>query len=99
MALSVGGAAHALWIVAVSSARAPARLAESDSLMPWPHAYPHGDACIPGFSELLDRVECGETIRITRAGHGVAELRPVTSTTGRALRAAAGASPLSTDTG
>ncbi len=41
-----------------------------------------------GFSELLDRVEHGETVRITRAGHVVAELRPVTLTTGRNLREA-----------
>jgi prevent-host-death family protein len=41
-----------------------------------------------GFSEVLDRVERGETIRITRAGRAVAELRPVTPTTGRALRLA-----------
>ena len=39
-----------------------------------------------GFSDLLDAVEHGETIRITRAGHVVAELRPVVPTTGRALR-------------
>jgi antitoxin (DNA-binding transcriptional repressor) of toxin-antitoxin stability system len=41
-----------------------------------------------GFSDLLDAVEQGETIRISRAGHVVAELRPVTPTTGRALREA-----------
>ena len=41
-----------------------------------------------GFSEVLDRVEQGETIRITRDGHLVAELRPITPATGRALRAA-----------
>jgi prevent-host-death family protein len=41
-----------------------------------------------GFSDVLDRVERGETIRITRDGHPVAELRPITPATGRALRAA-----------
>lgn len=41
-----------------------------------------------GFSEVLDAVERGETIRISRAGHVVAELRPVTATTGRTLREA-----------
>ncbi|UZN03571.1 type II toxin-antitoxin system Phd/YefM family antitoxin [Cellulomonas sp. S1-8] len=41
-----------------------------------------------GFSDLLDAVERGETVRITRAGHVVAELRPVAATTGRALRTA-----------
>lgn len=41
-----------------------------------------------GFSDMLDRVEHGETIRITRDGRPVAELRPVAAATGRALRAA-----------
>ncbi|MFI2753996.1 type II toxin-antitoxin system Phd/YefM family antitoxin [Cellulomonas sp. P22] len=41
-----------------------------------------------GFSEALDAVEHGDTITITRAGVPVAELRPVTATTGRALAAA-----------
>lgn len=41
-----------------------------------------------GFSDLLDAVEHGETIRISRAGHVIAELRPVTPSTGRALREA-----------
>jgi prevent-host-death family protein len=46
-----------------------------------------------GFSEMLDRVERGETIRITRDGHPVAELRPITPETGRALRAALADAP------
>ena len=46
-----------------------------------------------GFSELLDRVERGETIRITRAGHVVAELRPVAHRTGLALRQALADAP------
>ncbi len=46
-----------------------------------------------GFSEVLDRVEHGETIRITRDGHPVAELRPVTPATGRKLRAALAKTP------
>ena len=46
-----------------------------------------------GFSELLDRVERGETIRITRAGHVIAELRPAAPTTGRALRDALARAP------
>jgi prevent-host-death family protein len=41
-----------------------------------------------GFSDVLDQVEHGETIRITRGGRTVAELRPVTPATGRALRQA-----------
>ena len=41
-----------------------------------------------GFSELIDAVERGETIAITRAGHVVAEIRPAAATTGRALREA-----------
>ena len=46
-----------------------------------------------GFSELLDRVEQGETVRITRAGRVVAELRPVVPATGRALREALAHAP------
>ncbi|KGM12103.1 type II toxin-antitoxin system Phd/YefM family antitoxin [Cellulomonas bogoriensis] len=46
-----------------------------------------------GFSDLLDAVENGETVRISRAGHVVAELRPVTPTTGRALREALARTP------
>lgn len=46
-----------------------------------------------GFSEALDRVERGETIRITRDGRPVAELRPVTPATGRSLRAALAHAP------
>jgi len=41
-----------------------------------------------GFSEVLDSVERGETIRITRDGRPVAEMRPIAARTGRALRAA-----------
>lgn len=41
-----------------------------------------------GFSDLLDAVEHGETIAITRAGHVVAEIRPAAASTGRALREA-----------
>jgi len=41
-----------------------------------------------GFSDVLDRVERGETVRITRGGHVIAELRPAAPTTGRALREA-----------
>lgn len=46
-----------------------------------------------GFSDILDAVERGETIRVTRAGHVVAEIRPVAPTTGRALRAALAGEP------
>lgn len=46
-----------------------------------------------GFSELIDAVERGETIAITRAGHVVAEIRPAAATTGRALREALAALP------
>lgn len=41
-----------------------------------------------GFSDLLDAVEHGETVQVTRAGHVVAEIRPASPTTGRALRVA-----------
>lgn len=47
------------------------------------------------FSDLIDAAERGETIRISRAGHVVAELSPVTPTTGHALRTALeGVAPL-----
>jgi len=46
-----------------------------------------------GFSELLDSIEHGETVRITRGGRPVAELRPVPATTGRALREALADAP------
>lgn len=41
-----------------------------------------------GFDDLLDAVEQGETIAITRAGRVVAEIGPVAASTGRALREA-----------
>ncbi len=41
-----------------------------------------------GFSDLLDAVERGDTIAITRGGRVVAQIAPAVSTTGRALRAA-----------
>ncbi|MGO2112832.1 MAG: type II toxin-antitoxin system Phd/YefM family antitoxin [Pseudoclavibacter sp.] len=39
-----------------------------------------------GFSELLDAVEHGDSITITRGGHPVAELRPIRRYTVRELR-------------
>ena len=51
-----------------------------------------------GFSEVLDAVEHGETIRITRAGRVVAEVRPVIPATGRALREALAHLPALDDT-
>lgn len=51
-----------------------------------------------GFSDLLDAVEHGQTISITRAGHVVAEIRPATPSTGRRLREALeGLPPLDDD--
>ena len=41
-----------------------------------------------GFSDLLDAVERGESVQVTRAGHVVAELRPASPSTGRRLREA-----------
>ncbi|MCI6583614.1 MAG: type II toxin-antitoxin system prevent-host-death family antitoxin [Mobiluncus porci] len=41
-----------------------------------------------GFSKLLDRVEAGETIRITRGNETIADIRPTPKYTGRALREA-----------
>jgi len=46
-----------------------------------------------GFSDLLDAVERGETVQVTRAGHVVAELRPATPSTGRRLRDALASIP------
>lgn len=46
-----------------------------------------------GFSDLLDAVEHGQTISITRAGHVVAEIRPASPSTGRRLSAALEALP------
>jgi prevent-host-death family protein len=41
-----------------------------------------------GFSELLDAVERGESVVVTRGGRPVAEIRPAASKTGRDLRQA-----------
>jgi len=46
-----------------------------------------------GFSELLDRVERGETVVITRGGHDVAELRPRSGRTIEDLMQAIAAAP------
>ncbi|MET8141957.1 prevent-host-death protein [Sphaerisporangium sp. NPDC005288] len=40
------------------------------------------------FSDLLDAIERGETITITRGNHAVAEIRPAHRRTGADLRAA-----------
>ncbi|MFT4235375.1 MAG: type II toxin-antitoxin system prevent-host-death family antitoxin [Microbacterium sp.] len=40
------------------------------------------------FSDVLDRVEAGETVRISRGGQVIAELRPASPHTGKGLRAA-----------
>ncbi|MBT0993211.1 type II toxin-antitoxin system prevent-host-death family antitoxin [Cellulomonas sp. DKR-3] len=50
-----------------------------------------------GFSEVLDAVQHGDTITITRAGVPVAELRPVPVASGRALSDALDASTVSLD--
>lgn len=42
------------------------------------------------FSDLLDSIERGETVTITRGSHPVAEIRPARSRTGADLRAALG---------
>jgi prevent-host-death family protein len=41
-----------------------------------------------GFSDLLDAVERGETVTVTRGGHVVAEIRPAGHRIGRDLRIA-----------
>ena len=45
------------------------------------------------FSDLLDAIERGETITITRGHHAVAEMRPARLRTGAVLRAALGRLP------
>jgi antitoxin (DNA-binding transcriptional repressor) of toxin-antitoxin stability system len=40
------------------------------------------------FSDLLDAIERGETVMITRGNHAVAEIRPARRRTGADLRAA-----------
>jgi antitoxin (DNA-binding transcriptional repressor) of toxin-antitoxin stability system len=40
------------------------------------------------FSELLDVIERGETVMITRGHHAIAEMRPARRKTGADLRAA-----------
>ncbi|WP_206446562.1 type II toxin-antitoxin system Phd/YefM family antitoxin [Agrococcus sp. KRD186] len=40
------------------------------------------------FSDLLDAVEAGETLTVTRGGRKVVEIRPARRATGRDLRAA-----------
>jgi antitoxin (DNA-binding transcriptional repressor) of toxin-antitoxin stability system len=40
------------------------------------------------FSELLDAIERGETVTITRGSHVIAEMRPARRRTGTDLRAA-----------
>lgn len=40
------------------------------------------------FSDLLDAIEAGETVTITRGNRAIAEIRPARKRTGRDLRAA-----------
>lgn len=40
------------------------------------------------FSDLLDAIEAGESVTVTRGNHPVAEIRPATLRRGRDLRAA-----------
>lgn len=41
-----------------------------------------------GFSDLLDAVEHGESVTVTRGGRAVAEIRPIPRRAGRDLRLA-----------
>ncbi|WHP15999.1 prevent-host-death protein [Cellulomonas sp. ES6] len=50
-----------------------------------------------GFAAALDAVEHGDVITITRGGHPVAELRPVTTATGRSLARALDAADAALD--
>lgn len=45
------------------------------------------------FSDLLDAIERGETVRITRRNHVVAEMRPARRRTGADLRSALDRNP------
>lgn len=46
------------------------------------------------FSDLLDSIEAGETVTVTRGNRPIAEIRPASRRTGRDLQAAlAGISP------
>ncbi|GAA1419339.1 type II toxin-antitoxin system prevent-host-death family antitoxin [Agrococcus citreus] len=45
------------------------------------------------FSELLDAIEAGDTVTVTRGNRRIAEIRPVRRRTGRDLRAALGDIP------
>lgn len=49
------------------------------------------------FSDLLDAIEAGETVTVTRGGRAVAELRPAPLRTGRSLRTALEEAPLLDD--
>lgn len=40
------------------------------------------------FSDLLDAIEAGETVTVTRGGRSIAEIRPAPKRSGRDLRAA-----------
>jgi antitoxin (DNA-binding transcriptional repressor) of toxin-antitoxin stability system len=51
----------------------------------------------PSFSGLLDAIERGETVTITRGNQAVAEMRPARRRTGAGLRAALEAVPPSDD--
>lgn len=46
-----------------------------------------------GFSELLDAVERGETVRITRGNRTIAQVGPAVGVSGRSLREALAALP------
>lgn len=46
-----------------------------------------------GFSDLLDAVERGETVMVTRGNRTIARIAPVPAGTGRSLRAALDAVP------
>lgn len=45
------------------------------------------------FSDLLDAIEAGETVTVTRANRAIAEIRPAPRRTGRDLRLALAAVP------
>ncbi|MGD7706390.1 type II toxin-antitoxin system Phd/YefM family antitoxin [Microlunatus sp. Y2014] len=45
------------------------------------------------FSDLLDAIEAGDTVTVTRGNRPIAEIRPAPHRTGRDLRAALATSP------
>jgi antitoxin (DNA-binding transcriptional repressor) of toxin-antitoxin stability system len=65
----------------------------SDNQIRQGHAHDDRDRGLPELSDLLDAIERGETITITRGHHAVAEMKPARRRTGTDLKAALGRIP------